>query len=168
MASGNSDRNEKFAAKKSKPIAQGDMKKMVSVQKARYLAYEQPSKEVEASLHLTQTRLKEHALKSYSEPSRKTQDPEQEKQAKVIGQLKAAEARSRIRLMRFRFQCMRAQELKHLIACQPTARDAIRLEVFLPSRPDTGIYKDSLDRVQRERVEELLEDGFGLLTNRIP
>ncbi|KAM4608037.1 protein LKAAEAR1 isoform 2-T4 [Discoglossus pictus] len=151
-----------------KAVAQEELKKMAPMQRARYLAYEPPSKEVEAKVLLTQNRLKEHAQKSLPDPSWEKPSSEQEKQAKVVGQLKAAEARSRIRLMRFRFQCMRAQELSHLISCQPTARDAIRLEVFVPPRPDTQRHRDSLDRFQRERIEGLLEDNLGLLTNRIP
>ncbi|CAI9582556.1 unnamed protein product, partial [Staurois parvus] len=76
-------------------------------------------------------------LQSQAETRKQVPNLEQERQAKVVGQLKAAEARNRIRLMRFRFQCMRAQELNNLISCQPTARDAIRLEVFLPPRTQT-------------------------------
>lgn len=144
-----------------------DIKKMDPMQRARHLAYEQPSKSIAASLLMTQTRLKEHALKSAPEP-RAILDPEQERQKKVVGQLKAAEARNRIRLMRIRFQCRKSQELNNLISCQPTAREAIRLEVFLPPRPLEDKSRDPLRRLQRERVESLLEDDRGLLTSWIP
>ncbi|KAM3922085.1 protein LKAAEAR1 [Leptodactylus fuscus] len=163
MASGNSKPN--FQGKKV--IGHGDIKKMDPMQRARHLAYEQPSKSIAASLLMTQNRLKEHALKSVPEPQRQVLDPEQERQMKVIGQLKAAEARNRIRLMRIRFQCMRAQELNYLISCQPTARDAIRLEVLLPPQPHEDKSRDSLRRLERERVEKLMEDDRGLMTNRI-
>ncbi|XP_053309872.1 protein LKAAEAR1 [Spea bombifrons] len=148
---------------------QAELRKLNPMQRARVLAYEQPGKEVAASVLLAKGRLREHATKSAQEaPPPRTRDPEQEKQTKVVGHLKAAEARNRIRLMRFRFQCMRAQELANMISCQPAARDAIRLEVFLSSRPEATSSQVSLGRFQRERVEDLVADDGGLLTNRIP
>ncbi|XP_044155219.1 protein LKAAEAR1 [Bufo gargarizans] len=164
MASG----NIKPGLQGKKVIGRGDVKKMVPMQRARHMAYEQPSKVMAASLLMTQNRLREHALKSIPKPQQRVLDPEQEKQEKVVGQLKAAEAQNRIRLMRLRFQSMRAQDLKYLISCQPTAREAIRLEVFLPHRTHEDKFCDSLRRQQRERVESLLEDDRGLMTNRIP
>ncbi|XP_056405356.1 protein LKAAEAR1 [Hyla sarda] len=164
MASG----NNKPGVLGKKAIGPGEIKKMDPIQRARHMAYEQPSKSIAASLAVTQTRLKEHALKSISASKQRVLDPQQEMQNKVVGQLKAAEAHNRIRLMRIRFQHMRAQELNNLISCQPTARDAIRLEVFLPPRPHTDKSCDPLRWQQRERVESLLEDDRGLMTNRIP
>ncbi|MEE6506316.1 hypothetical protein FKM82_007626 [Ascaphus truei] len=168
MAAGGSSKKERFVPKNWKTVAQGDVRKMAPLQRARYLAYEQPNKTMVASLLVTQNRLKEQALQTLQEPPQRMGDPGQEKENVVVGQLKAAEARNRIRLMRFRFQCMRAQEINHLISCQPTARDAIRLEVLLPPMPDTVDLPDSLDRFQREHIEDLLKDERGLLTNRIP
>ncbi|KAG8542866.1 hypothetical protein GDO81_025959 [Engystomops pustulosus] len=163
-----------MASGKSKPgfqgkkiISHGDIKKMDPLQRARHMAYEQPSKPIATSLLMTQNRLREHALKSVQEPKKQMPDPEQEKQMKVVGQLKAAEAHNRLRLMRLRFQFMRAQEIKYLISCQPTAREAIRLEVFLPPKSHAVKSHDSLRPLQRERVEQLLEDDRGLATNRI-
>ncbi|XP_018415123.1 PREDICTED: protein LKAAEAR1 [Nanorana parkeri] len=154
---------------KSKPLKKGASQgKMDPMQRARHLAYVQPSKSVAASIAVTQNRLKEHALRSQSETQKRIPDLDQERQAKVVGQLKAAEARNRIRLMRFRFQYMRAQELNNLISLQPTALDAIRLEVFLPPRARAVDTCDTLQRFQREHIENLLKDERGLLTNRIP
>ncbi|KAM4692009.1 protein LKAAEAR1 [Rhinophrynus dorsalis] len=167
MDSGETSHKGKVVPKKWKNISPGDVRKLPPIQRAKYMAYEQPSKDVAASLLRTQKRVKEHALRSVQQPQQVIEDMEKERQLKVVGQLKAAEARNRIRLMRLRFQCMKAQELNHLVSCQPTARDAIRLEVFLPARPDTRIPRDTMNRFQRERVEGLLEDNRGLLTNRI-
>ncbi|XP_077109075.1 protein LKAAEAR1 [Ranitomeya variabilis] len=164
MASGNG----KPGLQVKKVSGHGDIKKMDPMQKARYMAYEQPSKAIAASLVMTQNRLKEHALKTVSGPKQQVLDPEQERQKKVVGQLKAAEARNRIRLLRIRFQFNRAQEINNLISCQLTARDAIRLEVFLPPRPHADKTCDPLRRLERERVESLLEDDEGLMTSRIP
>ncbi|XP_073436962.1 protein LKAAEAR1 [Dendrobates tinctorius] len=164
MSSGNS----KAGLQVKKASGHGDIKKMDPMQKARYMAYEQPSKAIAASLLMTQNRLKEHALKTVPGQKQRVLDPEQERQKKVVGQLKAAEARNRIRLLRIRFQCSRAQELNNLISCQPTAREAIRLEVFLPPWPHADKTCDPLRRLERERVESLLEDDEGLMTSRIP
>uniref|UniRef100_A0A8C5WGL8 LKAAEAR motif containing 1 n=1 Tax=Leptobrachium leishanense TaxID=445787 RepID=A0A8C5WGL8_9ANUR len=164
---GTAENRQKEKTPGKKYFSQADLRKMNPVQRARCLAYDQPGKEVAASLVLTNGRIREHILKSFQEMPQTSRDPEQDKQTKVVGQLKAAEARNRIRLMRFRFQCMRAQELNNLISCQPTARDAIRLEVFLPPRPKTMGPRVLLDRFQRERVEDLLADDRQLQINRI-
>ncbi|XP_072270480.1 protein LKAAEAR1 [Pyxicephalus adspersus] len=154
---------------KTKPLKKSTSHgKMDPMQRARYLAYEQPSKSVAASIAITQNRLREHAVKSVSETRKQILDLEQKRQAKVVGQMKAAEARNRVRLMRFRFQFMRTQELNNLISCQPTALDAIRLEALLPTRASAADTCDPLRRFQREHVENLLKDDRGLLTNRIP
>ncbi|XP_066442959.1 protein LKAAEAR1 [Eleutherodactylus coqui] len=162
-----------MAATSNKPglkkvIGQGDLKKMDPMQRARHMAYEQPSKSIAASLLMTQNRLKEHALRSIPDLQKQVLDHEEERQKKVVGQLKAAEARNRIRLMRIRYQWMKAQEVKYLVSSQPTARDAIRLEVLLPPGPPVDKSRDPLHWLQRDRVERLLEDDEGLMTLRIP
>ncbi|XP_075071409.1 protein LKAAEAR1 [Mixophyes fleayi] len=168
MASGKSLLKSKPLFQSKKVVGQGEVRKNDPMQRARYLAYENPSKSVAESILITQNRLKEHALKTLPEHHRQIPDLEQDRQTKVVGQLKAAEARNRIRLMRIRFQYMKTYEFNNLISCQPTARDAIRLEVFMPPRSHKENPKDPLHRIQRDRVENLLEDDRGLLTNRIP
>ncbi|XP_069506214.1 protein LKAAEAR1 [Ambystoma mexicanum] len=124
-----------------------DVKKMTPVQRARHMAYELPSKEVEMSVLSTRNRLKTgaRALHAATKPH---QDAEQTRQAKVVGQLKAAEARNRVRIMRLRYQTMKTQEINHLIASQPTARDALRLQVFIPPRQEVQFPPDPLDHVE--------------------
>lgn len=91
---------------------------------------------------------------------------EKDKHAKLIGQLKAAEARNRLRIMRLRYQANRAQEINHLISCQPSALKAVRLQALVPAKPETTDRPDILDKLERNRIESLLEDNKGLLVNR--
>ncbi|XP_066558428.1 protein LKAAEAR1 [Amia ocellicauda] len=97
-------------------------------------------------------------------------DPEAEKhkrrQDALVGQMKAAEARSRVRLMRLRYQSMRSQEIKHLISCQPTGQRAVRLELLLPVKTERFSPVNALDKRERRRIEEILEDDRGLTINR--
>ncbi|XP_067856560.1 protein LKAAEAR1-like [Heptranchias perlo] len=92
---------------------------------------------------------------------------EREKQENLIGQLKAAESHNKIQNMRLRYQTMRAEEINHLISSQPTARKAIRLEALLPPHQEYINLKDTLDKLERRRVEEIMSDETGLTINRL-
>ncbi|XP_004430563.1 PREDICTED: protein LKAAEAR1 [Ceratotherium simum simum] len=80
-----------------------------------------------------------------------------ERQERLLGVLKAAEARGRVRALRLRYTRMRAEEISLLILHQKSARAAIRLELFLPPLKPTRI-RDPLDRQERRRVETILEE----------
>ncbi|XP_061418593.1 protein LKAAEAR1 isoform X2 [Lethenteron reissneri] len=99
-------------------------------------------------------------------PSRPGAPSQAERQARLIGQLKAAEARARIRALRLRYQRIRANEINHLVASQPTATKAMRLEALLPTKPSSPEPPDPLDKLQRFRIEQILEDEQGLTTKR--
>lgn len=162
------DADEKFKGSKKK-LEERDLRKMAPQQRSRYLAYEEPSKDIQESQANCQKRLTERKKKIAIDNAPPTDEElsEKDKHEKLIGQLKAAEARNRLRIMRLRYQSSRAQEISHLIACQPTALKAVRLQALIPSYPDTKDKGDTLDKLDRERVECLLEDAEGLLTNRI-
>ncbi|KAM8920418.1 protein LKAAEAR1 isoform 3-T3 [Lycaon pictus] len=66
----------------------------------------------------------------------------------LLGVLKAAEARGRIRALRLRYIRLR----------QESARAAIRLELFLPPQLKPTRIPDPLDRQERRRVETILEE----------
>ncbi|KAL4218511.1 LKAAEAR motif containing 1 [Mactra antiquata] len=152
-----------------KKIEERDLKKMAPQLRSKYLAYEDPPKDVAESQANAAKRLLEKK-KRYQQDNAPPSDEElieREKHEKLIGQLKAAEARNRLRIMRLRYQSSKAQEISHLIACQPTALKAVRLQALVPAYPDTKDKGDGLDKLDRERVENLLEDAQGLLTNRI-
>ncbi|KAM5179288.1 LOW QUALITY PROTEIN: protein LKAAEAR1 [Callospermophilus lateralis] len=102
---------------------------------------------------------------------------------RLLGVLKAAEARGRVRALRLRYTRMRAEEIALLIQRQGSARAAIRLETFLPPQLKPTRIPDPLDRQevlaspgwvggplasshtdpspspQRRRVETILEEA---------
>ncbi|XP_072800727.1 protein LKAAEAR1 [Vicugna pacos] len=81
-----------------------------------------------------------------------------ERQDRLLGVLKAAEARGRVRALRLRYARMRAEEISLLILRQRSARAAIRLELFLPPQLKPTRIPDPLDRQERRRVETILEE----------
>uniref|UniRef100_H2YB69 LKAAEAR motif-containing protein 1 n=1 Tax=Ciona savignyi TaxID=51511 RepID=H2YB69_CIOSA len=145
-----------------------EIKKMGPQERSRYMAYEEPSKDIQDQLDNAHKRVKnaiqtERSLK----PRLNIEDElERHKHSNLIGQLKAAEARNRIRVMRLQYQAMRAHEVKHLIACQPTSLKALRLEALVPPYIDNNNPGDQLDKLDRARVESILEDDKGITTNR--
>lgn len=144
----------------------GQLKKMAPQEKARYMAYEEKPKEVLDKVDAAQKRIKEIITKNRNYGLDPEEEEERQKHSSLIGQLKAAEARNRIRVMRLQYQAMRAHEIKHLIACQPTSLKALRFEALVPPVMDISNPGDELDKLQRERVESILEDEMGLTTNR--
>ncbi|CAO2577201.1 Protein LKAAEAR1 [Lemmus lemmus] len=82
-----------------------------------------------------------------------------ERQNRLLGVLKAAEARGRVRALRLRYTRMRAEEITLLIQRQGSARAAIRLELFLPPQLKPTKIPDPLDRQERRRVETILEEA---------
>lgn len=145
-----------------------DLKKMAPILRSRYQAYQEPPKFVSEAQTNCQQRLVElkRTLKKNNMAPTYEEIGEKEKHEKLIGQLKAAEARNRIRIMRLRYESSRAQEINHLISCQPTARKAVRLQALLPSKHDDRSQGDSMEKLARVRVEALLEDTRGLITGR--
>ncbi|XP_035236831.1 protein LKAAEAR1-like isoform X2 [Anguilla anguilla] len=138
-------------------VTAAELKRMCPQQRARYLAYEEPSKEVQKVMSVTNQRLcarKAEARKN--QETAQNEDLEKKRQDTLIGQLKAAEARNRIRHMRLRYQNRR-----------PTALKAVRLEMLLPTKVSQLRGCDSLDRLERRRIEEILEDEKGLTINRV-
>ncbi|XP_037667114.1 LOW QUALITY PROTEIN: protein LKAAEAR1 [Choloepus didactylus] len=69
-----------------------------------------------------------------------------QRQDRLLGVLKAAEARGRVRALRLRYTRMRAEEISLLIQQQESARAAIRLELFLPPQLKPTRIPDPLDR----------------------
>lgn len=153
-----------------KKISAAELKKLAPQQRSRYMAYEEPPKHVQEAQQQTMKRLRElkkaEMMYQQSGMPRPEEETEREKHATLIGQLKAAEARNRLRIMRLRYQANRAQEIGHLIACQPVALKAVRLQALLPPYPYAKDKGDQLSKLDRIRTESLLEDATGLLTNR--
>uniref|UniRef100_A0A8C3VUE5 LKAAEAR motif containing 1 n=1 Tax=Catagonus wagneri TaxID=51154 RepID=A0A8C3VUE5_9CETA len=85
-------------------------------------------------------------------------EPPAQRQDRLLGILKAAEARGRVRALRLRYARMRAEEISLLILRQKSARAAMRLETFLPPQLKPTRIPDPLDRQERRRVETILEE----------
>ncbi|XP_069892770.1 protein LKAAEAR1-like [Dipodomys merriami] len=77
---------------------------------------------------------------------------------RLLGVLRAAEARGRVRALRLRYTRMRAEEIALLVHRQDSARTAIRLELFLPPLLNPTRIPDPLNRQERRRVEAILEE----------
>ncbi|XP_050389421.1 protein LKAAEAR1 isoform X1 [Patella vulgata] len=169
MADTRDDDVETYKPKNMKKLTVQELKKLTPQERSRYLAYEEPSKNIQEVQLKCKKRLIElhNEQKIMNAPPKPEELLEKEKHAKLIGQLKAAEARNRLRIMRLRYQANRAQEISHLIACQPSALKAVRLQALVPPYSDAKSKKDDMDKLDIERVEILLEDAKGLITNRI-
>ncbi|KAK9404929.1 protein LKAAEAR1 [Crotalus adamanteus] len=131
-----------------------DASKMTPEQKARYLAFADPTKP-DVKTMLAAALMKER--KALDNRQKELEDKN------LIGVLKASEARNRLRNTRLQYQNLRAQEINFLISFQRNAKGAVRLEVFLPPRRNIAKLSDCMNTIQRSRIEEILEDesGFG-------
>lgn len=97
-----------------------DLKRMCPQQKARDLAYAEPSKEVQAWIAASHqrilSRLNQEKEKMWAKHRPQGLD-EKLKHDTLIGQLKAAEARNRIRQMRLQCQNMKVSNFPAISVC---------------------------------------------------
>ncbi|XP_036390299.1 protein LKAAEAR1-like isoform X2 [Megalops cyprinoides] len=158
---------ERNLCRNKRSVTGAELKRMCPQQRARHQAYQEPPKEVQKMITATNQRLCARKAEARTQKENwEKEDVEKKRQDTLIGQLKAAEARNRIRLMRLRYQKARAQEINLMIACQPTAQKAVRLEILLPAKVSKFSISDSFDKLERSRIEEILEDERGLTINR--
>jgi len=161
---------EGFKAQNWKQLSKVQLTKMNPVEVARYNAYEDPGEETKKEITNTQTRLKELRKArgpTKSKPVDKEVERERIRHEELIGQLKAAEAKNRVYMLRSRYYSRRGDEIDHLINCQPSAIRAVRLQSLLPVRSNKLDFRDIMGKDERIRVESLLEDELGLKTGRI-
>ncbi|KAK6308259.1 hypothetical protein J4Q44_G00215300 [Coregonus suidteri] len=156
---------KKFVCRNWRNATAAELREMCPQQKARYLAYEEPPKEAQGVMDAARQRLCARLTKCKGRQAtvNAAQQSERARRDTIIGQLKAAEARNRVRVMRLRHQNIRTQEISLMIACQPTAQMALRLELLLPQE-ETGLnVRDPFDKLQRKRIEQLLDKSCGTL-----
>lgn len=94
---------------------------------------------------------------------------ERERHERLIGQLKAAEAKNRARILKMRYVNCKEDEIEHLIECQQTALRAVRLEAFLPPvlpKHDDDNEHENVTQIERRRIEALIDDSDGNLIKR--
>jgi len=163
------DFEEEKHGRNRKHLSKREVQKLHPHEKSRYLAYEEPSKEAQHGINASRKRIAEikKEMKRLYTPLSSQERAEAQRHEHLIGQLKAAEARNRARLLRLRYEKSRAEEVNHLVSCQPTAIKAMRLQTLLPSYPKRIKARDMLGKDERMRVETLLADEIGLETERI-
>ncbi|XP_064382751.1 uncharacterized protein LOC135331497 [Halichondria panicea] len=161
-----SDTKGKFEPRNWKQLSDRELSKLSLMERSRYLAYEPTPKEMvekcqESRKRVRVNRESERALRpSIGEAI------EYERNNELVGQLKSAEARQRIRYSRMQYQCYREEELAHLISSQPSAIEAVRLQSFIAPVTSGRQMPDTLNQHQRIRCETILEDEKGLTINR--
>ncbi|XP_061486218.1 protein LKAAEAR1 [Rhineura floridana] len=159
MSKGEAIQRKKATMRFKKPSILCETNKMTPEQTARYLAFADPS-DPKVKAMLAAVLMKDRVLV-------KEQEKETE-QKNLVGVLKAAEARNRLRNARLQYQNLRAQEINFLISFQRNAKGAVRLEVFLPPRKNLRKLADCMNTVQRGRIEEILADETGEIFIRRP
>uniref|UniRef100_A0A3P8YRT6 Uncharacterized protein n=1 Tax=Esox lucius TaxID=8010 RepID=A0A3P8YRT6_ESOLU len=133
------------------------VKRMCPQQRARYLAYEEPPKE--AKTWMAKSRQRVSAWQSTADGEKwwthvgryhcdEADEAEKRRQDLVIGQLKAAEARNRLRQMRLQYQNLKAKEINLMISGQSNAQTALRLELLLATGQSNTHTNDCLDKLQ--------------------
>ncbi|XP_073679720.1 protein LKAAEAR1-like [Garra rufa] len=138
--------------------------KMCPQQRARHEAYSELSKEAQS--WMAAARLRVHAHQNNQKPRQVCKlTAAAERQNQLTAQLKAAEARNRVRQLRQHYEHLKEQEINLMISCQSNAQRAVRLEQLLPVRERKIIHTECMDQLQRRRVEEILEDEKGLTIN---
>ncbi|CAF0836953.1 unnamed protein product [Brachionus calyciflorus] len=92
---------------------------------------------------------------------------EKDRHDRLIGQLKAAEARNRNRILKMKYFNAKQDEIDHIIESQPTAIKAVRLEAFLPPvRTKKQVVSDKLNPIERRRLEAIIDDDANSLIGR--
>lgn len=140
---------------------------------------EEPTKQVADQQKAAKQRISDKKKQEVEEANKLRLSSEEEAERlqyeKLIGQLKAAEARNRVRIRRMRSYSNQTDETNHLVACQTTAASAVRLEALLTDKqavpdndapPSPNSNRVKIDKLSRERIELLMNDDLGLLTMR--
>jgi hypothetical protein len=153
---------ERFMARNWHQMSSRKLNNMPKAAQSRYQAYEPPSKESLEAQDAAKKRILETSGKTKNQHGRRS-DPlidllEQEHDRELIGQLKAAEARDRLRQHYKDYSSLRTADIQHLIASQPTALEALRLKSFLPPTEKRIVIPKYLNKQERQRCELLLDD----------
>jgi len=160
--------DEHFKPVNWKAKSKRSLEKIHPVQRSKYLAYEEPDQDVKKGINFSKMRILEVKKKEERfNPLDERAEREKYRHDQLVGQLKAAEARNRVNLLRSKYYCKKGDEINRLITCQPTAIKAVRLQSLLPNRPARIKFHDVMEKDQRFRVEGLIEDELGLKTGRI-
>lgn len=159
----------KFEPRNWRQLSEKQLQKLPLVQRSRYLAYEPVPKDLQERKGECVRRIRDRKTQEYEQQRHQpslSEVIEAERNSELVGELKASEARRRLRDMRAGYEQYKLEELKQLIASQPSSIEAVRLKTFVPPSPHTWAAPDLLSKRDRIRCEVLLEDEQGLTTNR--
>lgn len=155
---------------RSKKYRPSQLSKLNPVEKSKYMFYEKPNKNAviakESALKRVRMEIKERNVKLEDHRRVQIERQQLEKHNQLIGQLKAAEARNRIRLLRIRYNNIRFSELEQMVAYQPTSLRAVRLQALVPQNNQVVLDKDEMHKNERQRIEEIIDDENMLSTHR--
>lgn len=161
--------HEKFQPRNWKQLSERELKKLTLIERSRYLAYEPEPKEFmdkrrEIVRRAVQT--KEASQKDAKKGCSLEEFVQTEWDSGLVGYLKAADARLRLRSMRSTYERNKVDEIQHLIASQPSSIEAVRLKCLLQPPLQVARPREFLAKHERERCELLIEDERGLTINR--
>lgn len=160
---------EKFQAQNWKELSKKQIQNLSPIQRSRYLAYEKPLDE--KGIRRCQTRLSDRAkanrLLLQHEQLDKSQFEKTQEERMTVLQGKAYEAQRRVQSVHHYCRSDRAYDIRHLIAMQPSAVNAVRLESLLPPIYNPIQLQETLSKRQRRRIEAIMEDELGIETGRI-
>jgi len=165
------DNGHWYPQHRSKKYRPSQLAKLNPIEKSRYLYYEKPTKEMtiakEAALKRVRLEIRQRDAEAEDRRRKEVEKQQQEKHNELIGQLKAAEARNRIRLLRIRYNNVRNGELEQMIAYQPTSIRAVRLQALVPQKNNFLLSKaDNMLKNDRHRIEEIIDDEEMATTKR--
>ena len=158
-----------FTAQNWKHLSPKELDKLSLIERSRYFAYE-PSRH-STSIKTAQQRVHQQLaikLEQLNQNNWVRQQARDNLQRNYqLGQIKAAEAKTRTRELRDTYHANRASEIKHLVSTQQSALKAARLQSLLPCANGQKKLADVMSKKLRMRVEELMEDELGAATGRI-
>lgn len=160
--------SESFQPRNWKQLSERELRKLTLVERSRYLAYEPEPKELTDKRR--ESRRRANITVASAKEGRKGRPLEQivetEWDRGLVGYLKAADARLRLRSKRITYERSKLDEIRHLIASQPSSIEAVRLKCLLQPPLRLAEPQEFLAKHERERCEALLEDEKGLTINR--
>lgn len=161
------ERGKKFEPHNWRQLSVKELSNKSASERSRYMAYEPVPKDIQdkQTIALTRVRAAKAAERKSDRPTLEMLI-EAEQNDELVGQLKAAEAQQRTRQTRVDWGRAMSKELEHLIASQPTAMKAVRLETMMSLNTHPASAQ-LLTKAEYDRAQTLLEDSSGYTVARI-
>lgn len=160
------ERSKKFEPHNWKPLSVKQLAGMSAFERSRYMAYEPVPKDIQEKQAMALVRVR--AARSVGRKHDQLtlgELIEAEQNDELIGQMNATEALQRTTKTRMDWERATYEELEHLIASQPTAMKAVRLETMM-SMGTHPVSLQLLTKAECNRAQALLEDSTGYTVAR--